>query len=156
MSHQTKTNSSTIWSIRYLLESVAYLSYDFKIKKIKHIFQFIIHLLKLNKQRNTMKVLKWKTPMYSLMCQLKTKRENTKILLKWVKITCWRLQSRKNLNSLQKMVYYSQIAKEKCSQNNSIKFEKKSIKSSLCDYSHAFILVTGDNSNCRQWHKCCI
>ena len=30
------------------------------------------------------------------------------------------------------------------SSNNSIKFEKESIKSSLCDYSDAFILVTGD------------
>ena len=30
------------------------------------------------------------------------------------------------------------------SQNNSIKFETESIKSSLCDYSDAFILVTGD------------
>ena len=60
------------------------------------------------------------------------------------------LQSTKNLNSLQKTVCYSQIAKEKCSQNNSLKFETKSIKSSLCDYSHAFILVTGENSNCKQ------
>ena len=30
------------------------------------------------------------------------------------------------------------------SSNNSIKFEKESIKSSLCDYSDAFILVTGN------------
>ena len=29
-------------------------------------------------------------------------------------------------------------------QNNSIKFETKSIKSSFCDYSDAFILITGD------------
>ena len=38
----------------------------------------------------------------------------------------------------------SQIAKHKSNQNNSIKFETESIKSSLCDYSDAFILVTGD------------
>ena len=30
------------------------------------------------------------------------------------------------------------------SSNKSIKFENESIKSSLCDYSDAFILVTGD------------
>ena len=29
-------------------------------------------------------------------------------------------------------------------QNNFIKFETESIKSSLCDYSNPFILVTGD------------
>ena len=38
----------------------------------------------------------------------------------------------------------SQTAKDKCNQNNSIKFKTESIKSSLCDYSDAFILVTGD------------
>ena len=38
----------------------------------------------------------------------------------------------------------SQTANDKYNQNNSIKFEKESIKSSLCDYSAAFILVTGD------------
>ena len=38
----------------------------------------------------------------------------------------------------------SQTAKDKCNQNNSIKFETESIKSSLCDYSDVFILVTGD------------
>ena len=38
----------------------------------------------------------------------------------------------------------SQTAKDKYSQNNSIKFETESIKSSLCDYSDPFILVTGD------------
>ena len=37
----------------------------------------------------------------------------------------------------------SQTAKDKYNQNNSIKFETESIKSSLCDYSDAFILVTG-------------
>ena len=34
--------------------------------------------------------------------------------------------------------------KGKCKQNNTIKFETKTIKSSLCDYSDAFILVAGD------------
>ena len=38
----------------------------------------------------------------------------------------------------------SQTAKDKRNQNNSIKLETESIKSSLCDYSDAFILVTGD------------
>ena len=36
----------------------------------------------------------------------------------------------------------SQTAKGKNVQNSSIKFETKSIKLSLCDYSHAFVLVT--------------
>ena len=34
--------------------------------------------------------------------------------------------------------------KGKCKQNNTIKFETETIKSSLCDYSDAFILVAGD------------
>ena len=38
----------------------------------------------------------------------------------------------------------SQTIKGKYDQNNSIKFETESIKSSLCDYSDPFILVTGD------------
>ena len=37
-----------------------------------------------------------------------------------------------------------QTIKGKYDQNNSIKFETESIKSSLCDYSDPFILVTGD------------
>ena len=37
----------------------------------------------------------------------------------------------------------SQTAKGKYNQNNSIKFETKSIKSSLCDYPDTYILVTG-------------
>ena len=36
----------------------------------------------------------------------------------------------------------SQTAKGKYNQNNSIKFETERIKSSLCDYFDAFILVT--------------
>ena len=38
----------------------------------------------------------------------------------------------------------SQTAKGKHDQNNSIKVEIEYIKSNLCDYSEAFILVTGD------------
>ena len=38
----------------------------------------------------------------------------------------------------------SQATKNKYKQNSSIKCETESIKSSLCDYSHAFILVTGN------------
>ena len=41
-------------------------------------------------------------------------------------------------------VINNQTAQDKHNQNNSIKFETVSIKSSLCDYSDAFILVTGD------------
>ena len=37
-----------------------------------------------------------------------------------------------------------QTAKDKYNQNNSIKFKTESIKSSLCDYSGAFILGAGD------------
>ena len=39
-------------------------------------------------------------------------------------------------------VIESQIAKGKYNQNKSTKFETENIKSSLCDYSVAFILVT--------------
>ena len=38
----------------------------------------------------------------------------------------------------------SQTAKGKCKQSNTIKFKTETIKSSLCDYSDAFILVTGN------------
>ena len=38
----------------------------------------------------------------------------------------------------------SQTAKGKYNQNNSIKFETESIKSSICDYFDIFILVTGN------------
>ena len=38
----------------------------------------------------------------------------------------------------------SQSAKRKYDQDNYIKFEKESIKLSLCDYSDAFIFVTWD------------
>ena len=36
------------------------------------------------------------------------------------------------------------MVRGKYDQNNSIKLETESIKSSLCDYSDAFILITGD------------
>ena len=45
-----------------------------------------------------------------------------------------------------KYVIDSQTARDKYNQNNSIKFDAESIKSSLCDYSDAFILVTGDTT----------
>ena len=38
----------------------------------------------------------------------------------------------------------NQTAKDKYSQNNSLKFDTERVKSSLCDYSDTFILVTGD------------
>ena len=38
----------------------------------------------------------------------------------------------------------SQTTKGKYKQGNTIKFETETIKSSLCDYSDAFILVTGN------------
>ena len=60
----------------------------------------------------------------------------------------------------------SQIATGKYDPNNSIKFETRSIKSSFCDYSDPFILVTGDITvtagnetdvafkNCAPFSKC--
>ena len=41
-------------------------------------------------------------------------------------------------------VIESQTTKVKNKQGDTIKFETKTIKSSLCDYSDAFILVTGN------------
>ena len=38
----------------------------------------------------------------------------------------------------------SQTVKDKYNRNSSIKFEAESIKSSVCEYSDAFMLVTGD------------
>ena len=38
----------------------------------------------------------------------------------------------------------SQAAEGKCKQGDFIKFQTKSIKSSICDYSDAFILVARD------------
>ena len=65
------------------------------------------------------------------------------------------------------MVYCRQTnRKSKYDESNSIKFEIESIKSSLCDYSDAFILVTGDITvptcnntdlafkNCAQYSTC--
>ena len=40
----------------------------------------------------------------------------------------------------------SRTTKGKCKQGNTIKFETEIIKSSLCDYSDAFILVTGNTT----------
>ena len=54
----------------------------------------------------------------------------------------------KNLDFLQKVVHKniidSQTTKGKYKQGYTIKFETETIKSSLCDYSDAFILVTGN------------
>ena len=73
----------------------------------------------------------------------------------------------KNLNLLQKVVCYRHsTAKGKYNQKGSIKLETESIKSSLCDYSDAFILVKGDLTvnaenttvvafkNCAPFFKC--
>ena len=51
----------------------------------------------------------------------------------------------KNLNFLQKNWYVidSQTTKGKYKQSDTIKFETETIKSSFCDYSDTFILVTG-------------
>ena len=55
------------------------------------------------------------------------------------------IQAMKSQNLLQKCyVIDSQTAKVKYKQGNTIKFEIETIKSSLCDYSDAFILVTGN------------
>ena len=58
------------------------------------------------------------------------------------------IHATKNLSSLQKKLYVIDIqtAKDKYNQNNYIKFQTESIKSSLCDYSDAFILITGDQT----------
>ena len=55
------------------------------------------------------------------------------------------IQAMKNLNLLQKMVCYRQSNSKRWKhQNNSYNFEAECIKSSLCDYSDAFILATWD------------
>ena len=56
------------------------------------------------------------------------------------------------------MVSYRQSVKGKYKEGDTLKFETKSIKSHLCDYSHAFILVTENitvtaNSNTDVWTK---
>ena len=48
----------------------------------------------------------------------------------------------KNLNLKQKIGTYEN--ERRIQQGDTIKFEIETIKSSLCDYSHAFILVTGN------------
>ena len=56
------------------------------------------------------------------------------------------IQAMKNLNLQQKKWYVidSQATKVKYKQGDTIKFEVEIIKSSLLDYSDAFILVTGN------------
>ena len=51
------------------------------------------------------------------------------------------IQAMKNVNLSQKMVYH---VIGKYNQNDSIKFETETIKSGLCDYSDAYVLVTRD------------
>ena len=53
----------------------------------------------------------------------------------------------------------SQKTKDKCNQKNSIKFEAEGIKLSFCDYSDAFIIVTGDialNDTCAAFKNCAL
>ena len=56
------------------------------------------------------------------------------------------IQAMKNQNLLQKrgLLQTAKTTKGKYKQDVTIKFETKTIKSSLCDYSDAFILVTGN------------
>ena len=55
------------------------------------------------------------------------------------------IQAMKNLNFYKEMVCYRQSnSKDKYDQNNSLKFGTENIKSSLCNYSDAFILFTGN------------
>ena len=56
------------------------------------------------------------------------------------------IQTMKRQNLLKWYVIDSQITKGKCKQGDTIKFETETIKSSHCDYSDAFILVTGNNT----------
>ena len=53
------------------------------------------------------------------------------------------IQAIKSQNLLQKIC---QTTKGKYKQGDTIKFETEIIKSSLCDYSDAFTLVTGNNT----------
>ena len=68
---------------------------------------------------------------------IKWKHKNHK-LVKWFKQwrikICWKKW----------YVIDSQTTKGKYKQSDTIKFETETIKSSLCDYSDAFILVTGN------------
>ena len=56
------------------------------------------------------------------------------------------IQAMKSQNLLQKKGYVkdSQTAKGKNKQSDPIKFETETIKSSLCDYSDAFVLFAGN------------
>ena len=51
--------------------------------------------------------------------------------------------------TLKNLILYvidSQTANDKYNQNNFIKCQTENVKSSLCDFSNAFILVTGDKT----------
>ena len=57
------------------------------------------------------------------------------------------IQAMKSQNLLQKSgVIDSETTKGKYKEGDTIKFEIETIKSSLCDYSDAFILVTGNTT----------
>ena len=54
----------------------------------------------------------------------------------------------------------SQTTKGNCKKSDTIKFETETIKTSLCDYSDAFILITGNITvtvdNDTTVDKCCV
>ena len=50
----------------------------------------------------------------------------------------------------------SQTTKGNCKKGDTIKFETETIKTSLCDYSDAFILITGNINNDTTVDKCCV
>ena len=69
------------------------------------------------------------------------------------------IQAMKSQNLQQKSgVIDSQTTKGKYKQSDTIKFETETIKSSLFDYSDAFILVYYRKyySSSRQWYRCCV
>ena len=52
----------------------------------------------------------------------------------------------------------SQTKKGKYKQGDTIKFDTETIKSSLCDYSDAFVLVTWNITVAanNEWYRCCV
>ena len=50
----------------------------------------------------------------------------------------------------------TQTTKAKYKQGDTIKFETETIKSSLCDYSDTFILVTGNITVAADDNRCCV
>ena len=67
------------------------------------------------------------------------------------------IQAMKSQILLQKSVIIeSQTKKGKYKQGDTIKSETETIKSSLCDYSDAFILVTGNITVHADNNRCCV